>query len=206
MGLPMKSSRIPINFWRKPPFAMAGDSQIGAWLKLVSYCFEHENGGIIADCKGWPNSCWLACTGTDSETVAMVVIQGLASWEERNLRVTAYPVEDEVSYRKKVEGGRRGREERYAKAGYATGIPASIAGQDRTGEEGKGEDREDYAKQFLISLGAKMERGADDITPEWKAAVKGMGRPAIRAIFDEAKPGIVWPSQFREWRAAKASY
>jgi hypothetical protein len=204
----MKSARIPINFWRKPPFATAGDSQIGAWLKLVAYCFEHENGGLIADCKGWSNSCWLACTGTDNETVKMVCIQGLASWEDKGLRVTAYPIEDEAAYKKKVEGGRRGRESR--QVGYAPriagSIAPSIAGQDRTGEEGTGESKEDAARRFLVSLGAKMERSGEDLTAEWRAATKGMGPDAVRAIFDKAKPGILWPSQFREWRAAQVSY
>ncbi len=203
----MKSARIPINFWRKPPFAMAGDSQLGAWLKLIAYCFEHENGGVIADCKGWSNTCWLACTGTDSETAQMVVIQGLASWEEKSLRVTAYPLDDEVAYKKKVEGGKRGRDERYAKAGYATGIPAGLAGQDRTGTEGTGEEsRDDRQRQFLISLGAKMERNGVDLLPEWLAETKGLKQSSIESIFKEAIPGIQWPSQFKAWRASKAVY
>ncbi len=137
----------------------------------------------------------------------MVIIQGLASWDGNGLRVTAYPVADEIAYQKKIEGGRRGREARvgYA-AGIASSIAPSIAGQDRTGKEGTGESKVDEAKQFLVSLGAAMERSGVDITAEWKAATKGMNREQVQAIFKEAVPGILWPSQFRDWRAAKVNY
>jgi hypothetical protein len=66
--------------------------------------------------------------------------------------------------------------------------------------------REELQKQFLVGLGAAMEHNGKDLLGEWLKETKGMRQPAIAAIFKDATPGITWPSQFRDWRAAKVNY
>jgi hypothetical protein len=59
---------------------------------------------------------------------------------------------------------------------------------------------------FLEGVGALTERDGKSLLVEWKGVLKGCKQPFIEAIFKQAKPGILWPSQFKEWRSAKGNY
>lgn len=58
----------------------------------------------------------------------------------------------------------------------------------------------------LEALGAKTRHKGEDLMPEWMAVTKGLKQAAIEEIFKDAKPGILWPKQFVDHRAAKANY
>lgn len=61
-------------------------------------------------------------------------------------------------------------------------------------------------RQFLEALGATTRKNGQDLMSEWKSVTKGLRSERIKALFDEAKPGIQWPSQFRDWRTSKVVY
>jgi hypothetical protein len=56
---------------------------------------------------------------------------------------------------------------------------------------------------FIQEMGAKTTDGkGGDLFPEWKAALKGLGREGAEAVFKQARPGILWPSEFKAHRKA----
>lgn len=61
-------------------------------------------------------------------------------------------------------------------------------------------------RQFLESLGAITYKGTNCLMREWAAETKGLKGERIAELFKEATPGIQWPSQFKAWRASKATY
>lgn len=88
----------------------------------------------------------------------------------------------------------------------------TTTGQDRTQQDTGGEggapapdlsERDQSQKAFLLDLGARMEQGSKDLFPEWKAATKGIRAAMVETIFKEAKPGIIWPSEFKKHREAR---
>lgn len=67
--------------------------------------------------------------------------------------------------------------------------------------------RRERQRHFLQALGAiTRDKAGKDLMPEWEAETKGLKSDQITAIFKDAVPGIQWPSQFRDWRAAKGNY
>lgn len=52
----------------------------------------------------------------------------------------------------------------------------------------------------LEALGAKTMKDGICIMDEWRSATKGLRKGAIEYIFQQAVPGIQWPSQFRAAR------
>jgi len=65
---------------------------------------------------------------------------------------------------------------------------------------------EEGPRKFLESLGAKTRKGDEDLIGEWRAVTKGVNRSLLVEIFKQAKPGILWPSEFKQHRAARGSY
>ncbi len=56
---------------------------------------------------------------------------------------------------------------------------------------------------FIQEMGAKIvDSHGTDLFPEWKAALKGLGREGAEAVFKQARPGILWPSEFKAHRKA----
>lgn len=62
----------------------------------------------------------------------------------------------------------------------------------------------DGIKGWLAGHGLKITgpNGAD-LVPEWKAVTKGLKQPISERILLEARPGIQWPSEFKEHRKAR---
>jgi hypothetical protein len=66
--------------------------------------------------------------------------------------------------------------------------------------------RKEQQRQFLEGMGAITWKDGACIMSEWAAETKGLKAERIAEFFKEAVPGIQWPSQFKAWRAAKATY
>lgn len=66
------------------------------------------------------------------------------------------------------------------------------------------EQLEEGSRKFLEGLGATTrKRNGEDLLPEWKRMTKGLKAGQVEAIFAAAKPGIEWPSEFKQHRMAK---
>ena len=66
-------------------------------------------------------------------------------------------------------------------------------------EAKKGKPLEDY----LRDQGCRLTKGGTDLMPEWRKYTKGLKPAMVMQIMDEAKPGILWPSEFKKHREAR---
>jgi hypothetical protein len=92
---------------RESEYISASPTQQATWLKLLAYCSEHENGGIIAGAGEWNERAWLFGCGITLDEVR----ERCGLWlfdESGNLRVWNYPAEKELEVIAKREAGRRG--------------------------------------------------------------------------------------------------
>lgn len=88
-----------------PHFLNATNAELGAWLRLASWCAGQENGGILCACRGWGARVW-AGLGLDPADVASDT--PLWHWEGDDLHLHGYPASAEEALRKKREGGKNG--------------------------------------------------------------------------------------------------
>jgi hypothetical protein len=58
-------------------------------------------------------------------------------------------------------------------------------------------------EEYLRDQGCKLSKGEVDLLPEWKKYTKGLKPSQVMQIMDEAKPGILWPSEFKRHREAR---
>jgi len=59
---------------------------------------------------------------------------------------------------------------------------------------------------FLKAQGALTEKDGKSLLVEWKGVLKGCKEVFIKEVFASAKPGILWPSEFKQHRAARSTY
>jgi hypothetical protein len=92
---------------RESEYISASPTQQATWLKLLAYCSEHENGGVIAGAGDWNERAWLFGCGITLDEVRDQC--GLWSFDGTgNLAVWNYPAEKELEVIAKREAGRRG--------------------------------------------------------------------------------------------------
>ena len=56
---PMIWINIKTTTLRESEYISASPTQQATWLKLLAYCSEHENGGVIDGAGGWNERAWL---------------------------------------------------------------------------------------------------------------------------------------------------
>ena len=54
---------------RKEEFMEATDEQLGVWVKLLLYCCERENSGLIAGSEKWTDVQWQRSCGLTEASV-----------------------------------------------------------------------------------------------------------------------------------------
>jgi hypothetical protein len=92
---------------RESEYISASPTQQATWLKLLAYCSEHENGGVIDGAGGWNERAWLFGCGITLEEVRDQC--GLWRFDGTgSLSVWNYPVEKELEVVAKREAGKRG--------------------------------------------------------------------------------------------------
>lgn len=140
----------------------------------------------------------------------------LWSFSGSDLIVNFYPVEKEQEVMKNRQNGKRGGRPKNNQVVNRVVNPEGTKWFDFAETEGKGigkekeEEGETRARalkiKFIEDLGAKTKKGEEDLLPEWEAVMKGLKNQRIEEIFKNAKPGIIWPSQFTQWRKAHGNY
>ncbi len=104
---PMIWINIKTTTLRESEYISASPTQQATWLKLLAYCSEHENGGVIDGAGGWNERAWLFGCGITLEEVRDQC--GLWKFDGTgSLSVWNYPVEKELEVVAKREAGKRG--------------------------------------------------------------------------------------------------
>ena len=95
---------------RAPQFIGSDPTARGTWVAVLGYCYEQENGGLIAGCKTWKDRQWQQVCGVTREEIDGA--RSLMSWQDDDLKVWAYPCDLENEIKRKREAGRKGGQAR----------------------------------------------------------------------------------------------
>ena len=95
---------------RAPQFIGSDPTSRGTWVAVLGYCYEQENGGLIAGCKTWKDRQWQQVCGVTREEIDGA--QSLMGWQDDDLRVWGYPSDLEDEIKRKREAGRKGGQAR----------------------------------------------------------------------------------------------
>lgn len=95
---------------RAPQFIGSDPTARGTWVAVLGYCYEQENGGLIAGCKTWKDRQWQQVCGVTREEIDGA--QSLMGWQDDDLKVWGYPSDLEDEIKRKREAGRKGGQAR----------------------------------------------------------------------------------------------
>jgi hypothetical protein len=91
---------------RAPEFINSEPAARSAWLSILAFCCEQENGGVIIGAESWTDRAWLQTCGVTAEEVRNA--SPLVSFESGDVTVWNYPEEKEKQVQSKREAGQRG--------------------------------------------------------------------------------------------------
>lgn len=190
-----------------PEFVRSDPVRRSAWLCLLRYCIGQENSGVIKNCKGWGDSTWQQLCRVKLKEVKLE--SELWFWDNDDLRVIFYPLEKQREIQSnRINGAMGGRPKVKPKDNRVVFDGFAIAETERKGKEEEGKEGELHPtrahkiRSYIESFGAKTIKGDEDLLLEWEAYCKGLKNKDIESIFKTTKPGILWPSQFRDAREA----
>lgn len=118
---------FPVAFVRSADFLAAPEAVQARWFRLLAYCAEQENGGVLAGAAEWPSRLW-ANIGVKRNVVESVVKAGLGEWVQGDFCLKNYPEDVEKKVKKRRIDGKTAAEAKAAmlrnKAESLPGAPA----------------------------------------------------------------------------------
>lgn len=180
----MEYLNITLRVLRSAEFVGADVAALGTWLRVVGYCVDQENGGLIKGAADWDDRSWmLACgvTADDVEKAAPVL-----SMVGVDLVALGYPTEQEEAYRIQREAGRRGSKARWSTPLGTPSEPQKGAScvKERKGKEGKGIDTpHEGSLDFRVDLFLSCHEACSACN---RMAVENLIREYTAAQFEEA--------------------
>lgn len=91
---------------RSHEFAVAKKGAIETWLRVLAYCCEQENGGVIRGSLAWSNEVWLRSMTLSKHEV--IDAHPLIQEEGDGYRIVGYPQSKQAEIEAKREAGRKG--------------------------------------------------------------------------------------------------
>lgn len=166
----MKWLNIYLPDLHSAPYIGSEPRERAAWLSVLGYCAEQENGGRIADCRGWKDRQWQQTCGVtlrEVESAAKLLV-----WDGQDLTVVFYPIDSERVVQAKRLGGSRGgqasgqaRSKDTSTTASSTPLstPSSCA---RTERKGKGKEREEEGnKDSATPAGVSLQLALEESFP-----------------------------------------
>ena len=104
----MKWLNIELKVLRSHEYLGSEPTERATWINLMSYCADHENGGIIKSCSGWGDRKWMQLVGITAEEINT----GSDLWKmkDENCIVKYYPKTQEKKVKcNRVNGAKGGR-------------------------------------------------------------------------------------------------
>jgi hypothetical protein len=181
----MKWLNIYLPDLHSAPYIGSEPRERAAWLSVLGYCAEQENGGRIADCRGWKDRQWQQTCGVTLKEVQSA--SKLLVWDDQDLTVVFYPIESEKVVQAKRLGGSRGgqasgqarsKDTSMTASSTPLSTPSSCARTEGKGNEREEEGNKDSApppgdtpelpleESFPVNLGTEAFRQAWD---DWLA-------------------------------------
>lgn len=142
-----------MNYWttdvgmpRREPFMSAEPAAIGIWWRVMSYCVEHENGGIIRGSATWNDRAWTMAAGVTAAEIRsaapLIIIEG------HDVIAAEFPQSDLDRLQQKRTNGKKGGRPPAGNHPKTSGFPPDNHPPDKVSSpesyrEGKGrEERE----------------------------------------------------------------
>lgn len=113
----------------------AKDGAIETWLRVLAYCCEQENGGVISGSKSWVEKVWTCAAGVSKQQV--IDAHPLITETDDGYRVVGYPQSKQAEVEAKREAGRKGG----LRSGQRSASGSDVGSTRREGE-GEGEKKE----------------------------------------------------------------
>jgi hypothetical protein len=194
---------------RSPQFIGSDPIARGTWISVLGYCYEQENGGLIANCKGWKDRQWQQICGVTRNEIDGAT--WLMQWQDNDLIVWNYPHETEGEIKRKRESGRKGGQARTqakieaAKANGAKHNPSTTQAQPKQGPNGiekKGKEKEaesgagapppDLPLDGLFDEPEKPQKQPKQTDAEWLAELTTSSAYRGIDVRREHAKAIVW--------------
>lgn len=86
---------VSVSRCRSPEWVRTPKNVRADWLQLLAAAADRERAGIIPGARLWTAFDWKVAAGVTRKAVEAVVANGLAHWENDDLRVSHYPVDAE---------------------------------------------------------------------------------------------------------------
>lgn len=133
---------------RSPAIAQASNDSLAAWLRVLTYSCEQENGGRVVGAVGWSDRAWMIACGVTASEVAGS--SGLLIKDGEDIIVHMYPEEKEYEVRRNRESASKGGSSKTEAKTQAARINGTQGGRPKSKQnnprererEGEGERKE----------------------------------------------------------------
>ena len=154
----MKYLNIYLPDLHSAPYIGSEPRERAAWLSVLGYCCEQENGGRIVGCRAWKDRQWQQTCGVTLKEVESA--SKLLVWDGQDLTVVFYPIDSErVVQAKRLGGSRGGQLSGQARAKHTStdtsSTPSSTPSTERKGKEK--EEEEERNRKSAPPLGDTPE-------------------------------------------------
>lgn len=102
----MEWLNIHLPVLRSPEYIGAEPASRAAWINVLAYCCQQENGGTITGAEAWADRQWQQCCGVTLEEVRWAA--PLITFAGNDALVWNYPIDKEREVKAKREAGSRG--------------------------------------------------------------------------------------------------
>ncbi len=217
----MEWFKFPTKTTGAPEYAHAKPAAKLAWLRVLCYCAQQENGGLIPDAAGWSDGQWIEVCGVRKRDV--MDAEPLLTAVGGHITVWGYPQESQFQKVAASEAGKAAATARWRKVredaagdaariapGNADGNPASNAGADavRNAEQKEGtEGSEGLEKREGGGIANAPARPRLPEILEY-AEAQGIREDWAQAFFDHYEgngwrvgglPINSWQARLRKW-------
>lgn len=130
---------------RTPEFLGAKDGAIETWLRVLAYCCEQENGGVMEGSENWSEKVWTCAAGVSKQQV--IDAEPLIQVKDGNHVVLGYPKEKQAEIEAKREAGKKGGS-RSASSTASGSVNESDRGNRKEKGKGNGKEKENHLAGF----------------------------------------------------------
>lgn len=149
---------------RSLAFATANKGAVETWLRVLAYCCEQENGGIIAGAASWSDRQWMITCGVSGDDIAnagqLICVDG------ESIVVSCYPSDKEKEVKKDRLNGRKGGSYKTQAKTQASRTNGALGGRPRNPSQTQAKTQRKGMEGEWKENGNGMEDGASAHAPE----------------------------------------
>ena len=154
---------------RSTEYLGADPVQRATWINLLSFCADHENGGVIEGSVEWNDRKWMQLTGVTLEEALSEC--DLWEWKDGGVSVKHYPIAQEQKVKRNRRNGKKGGRPSADKAdGYPDGQPHGSADGSVSLKRNSNSNRKGIVKKEVVVATAPESSGESETKPKQSKA------------------------------------